>query len=311
MSLSLRPHRIIFAVLFVLSLLAGVVPRAEAAAAEKCFPGKVEDCIAGRFLTHWESNGGLAINGYPISGEIQERLENGRIYVVQYFERTRLEFHPENPAKYQVLLGQFGRRVHPLDPSAKKLKGQSYFEETGHNLGGPFLAYWQEKGALAQFGFPLTEEFEQVLEDGETYTVQYFERARFELHPENPASSRVLLGQFGRAVYAANFGDFPVVLKECMPGPLVLEKDGTIHFRPIKAKFPQYICKFTLPQADPTNLSWVRWNVTTDAVIEEVLPDGSVFELGGKNGRVQLTGGGSYIVFGDPNEPFYLDIVAP
>ncbi len=38
--------------------------------------------------------------------------------------------------------------------------------------------------------------------DGKAYTVQYFERARFEWHPENPAPYDVLLGQFGRQILA-------------------------------------------------------------------------------------------------------------
>jgi hypothetical protein len=29
---------------------------------------------------------------------------------VQYFERARFEYHPENAAPYDVLLGQFGRQ---------------------------------------------------------------------------------------------------------------------------------------------------------------------------------------------------------
>jgi hypothetical protein len=32
--------------------------------------------------------------------------------------------------------------------------------------------------------------------------VQYFERARFEHHPENSAPNDVLLGQFGRRILA-------------------------------------------------------------------------------------------------------------
>ena len=40
-----------------------------------------------------------------------ETLDDGKSYRVQYFERARLEHHPENPAPYDVLLGQFGRTV--------------------------------------------------------------------------------------------------------------------------------------------------------------------------------------------------------
>jgi hypothetical protein len=49
------------------------------------------------------------VNGYPISDELQERAEDGKTYWVQYFERARFEFHPENPAPFNVLLSLLGR----------------------------------------------------------------------------------------------------------------------------------------------------------------------------------------------------------
>jgi len=74
-----------------------------------------------------------------------------------------------------------------------------YFSETGHNLGYSFRQYWQNRGGLPIFGFPLTEEFQEVNpSDGKTYTVQYFERNRFEYHPENKGTeNEVLLGLLG------------------------------------------------------------------------------------------------------------------
>lgn len=48
------------------------------------------------FLAYWARRGGLAIDGYPLSGEFTEVLEDGKPYTVQYFERVRLN-PPENP----------------------------------------------------------------------------------------------------------------------------------------------------------------------------------------------------------------------
>ena len=63
------------------------------------------------------------------------------------------------------------------------------FPETHHSVRGIFLSYWTAHGGLAQQGFPLTEEFqEQNKLNGKTYTVQYFERAIFELHPDKSAA---------------------------------------------------------------------------------------------------------------------------
>ena len=97
----------------------------------------------------------------------------------------------------------------PVDPVAKPTNLSAellYFAETGHTLRGTTLRYWNKFGGLAQFGYPLTEEFPETSEsDGETYTVQYFERARFELHPENTGTDyEVLLGLLGRQYHAVD-----------------------------------------------------------------------------------------------------------
>ncbi len=77
--------------------------------------------------------------------------------------------------------------------------GVIYFPETGHTLRGKFLAYWQQNGGLPQFGYPLTEEFfEPDGPNNAPLQVQYFERNRFELHPENQPPYDVLLGTLGR-----------------------------------------------------------------------------------------------------------------
>ncbi len=163
-------------------------------------------CVRGPFLDRWTAYGGLALNGYPLSDEFAERLEDGKIYRVQYFERVRLEYHPEHASPNDVLLGQFGRRIHPADPplpppSGPTLADRVYFAETGHSVIRAFFNYWYANGGLTQFGYPLTEEFDEVLQDGKTYRVQYFERARFEHHPENAAPYDILLGQFGRQIW--------------------------------------------------------------------------------------------------------------
>src|SRR5436190_15058862 len=85
------------------------------------------------------------------------------------------------------------------------------FAETGHAVCGELLAAWQASGlnldgdpgineseSLALFGRPLSDATPERGSDGRLYTVQWFERARFELHPENPPPYNVLLGLLGR-----------------------------------------------------------------------------------------------------------------
>jgi hypothetical protein len=52
--------------------------------------------LAAPFAAYWDANGGLPVFGFPISEPFQERnADTGQTYLVQYFERYRLEYHPE------------------------------------------------------------------------------------------------------------------------------------------------------------------------------------------------------------------------
>ncbi len=76
------------------------------------------------------------------------------------------------------------------------------FKDTGQSVCGGFMDYWDKHGGLAQQGYPISEEFTEVSDlNGKPYTVQYFERAVFELHPENQAPYNVLLSQLGTVRY--------------------------------------------------------------------------------------------------------------
>ncbi len=158
--------------------------------------------MRGAFLTFWESHGALPVLGLPITEPI---TEDG--LTVQYLERVRLEWHPEisKDPKQQVLLTRLGAittehrgltfdRVATGDNTLQS----HFFGETGHNLANAFLTYWQRNGGLAVFGYPISEELvETNAGNGRPYTVQYFERNRFEWHPENPQTSNVQLGLLG------------------------------------------------------------------------------------------------------------------
>jgi hypothetical protein len=69
--------------------------------------------VCGKFLTYWRANGGLAQQGFPISGVMDEQNQpppagDGKVHKVQYFQRARFEEHLENAAPYDVLLGLLG-----------------------------------------------------------------------------------------------------------------------------------------------------------------------------------------------------------
>lgn len=76
---------------------------------------------------------------------------------------------------------------------------RTFFPETGHSLSFGFKYFWTHSGGLPIFGYPLTEEFtERNRDTGKDYTVQYFERQRFEYHPEYKGTAyETELGRLG------------------------------------------------------------------------------------------------------------------
>jgi hypothetical protein len=65
------------------------------------------------FRDYWQVHGGLPIFGYPLSEEFRDPTTG---LTVQYFERQRLEYHPDNPPAWQVEGGLLGRLLLPPQP---------------------------------------------------------------------------------------------------------------------------------------------------------------------------------------------------
>ncbi len=152
----------------------------------------------------WAGLGGVALLGWPIS---EEFARDGTLR--QHFERGVIVWSPEGaaslaligrehaallarsdpaaraalapytcrppdaPAPQDAATGAPGGDVRPPCPADARL-----FPETGHSLRGAFGAFWDAHGGVAQFGYPISEEFTL---NGQI--VQYFERARIELGP--------------------------------------------------------------------------------------------------------------------------------
>lgn len=198
------------------------------------FPQTGHSVIA-TFKTFFDSHGGLAIFGLPLTEMFEEEGVK-----VQYFERARFEYHPELPAQ-PVQLTQIGRwftnERAATDPAFQWLgqnpdaSGQrSFFAESGHSLGGAFRGYWEGRGGLPVFGFPISEELvETNPADGQQYTVQYFERARFEYHADKVGTpNEVQLGLLGRELLNMR----PSALAQTAPiAPMTLLGRATTGFR--------------------------------------------------------------------------------
>ena len=185
--------------------------------------------IRGRFLDFWDRNGALPVFGYPISFVRHEvNPDTGEQFQTQWFERARLELHTRNRAPYDVLLGRLGDDLlrqgginwWTIPPAVRAAPGCLYFDETRHNLCNQegsqgFMRFWQTHGlefdgiggtsyveSLALFGYPVTEAYTETNSTGDQILTQWFERARFEWHPNHPEPFRVLLGRIGAHLLA-------------------------------------------------------------------------------------------------------------
>ncbi len=206
-----------------------------------CYPEAGGSCTDDHFQRFWSGNGGLYQFGFPVAAAQLERDGDGREYLVQYFERARFEYHPEQAGtKYDVLLGLLGSEL----TAARRAEGEvvflalprpggcgaeatdcqagatRWFAATGHSLGqgagqgnedanlaGVAIAeQWANRGGLTVYGYPISEVLPEQGYDGHTYFVQYFERHRLEYHPENAAPYIIQLGQLGRQIYEARYG---------------------------------------------------------------------------------------------------------
>lgn len=194
------------------------------------------------FLETWKNTpNALTILGLPISRPfIEESPTNpGTFYRVQYFERAVLEEHPQNYSNDNKEFYILGRLLGRL--AAENSTNQAAFEPvpdpgdgtwieaTGHTLTNspaPFRSFWEANGGLATFGYPISEQFEEMnAADGQTYWVQYFERQRLEWHPENDPPFNVLLGLLGREQQAERHADNPAfepgAPRDSLPQPFI------------------------------------------------------------------------------------------
>ncbi|NWJ47869.1 MAG: hypothetical protein HXX08_18605 [Chloroflexi bacterium] len=176
------------------SLYGGVNPAARVAAPDstvtdttRLYFTETGHYISGGFKNFWERNNGRNIYGLPITEEFSEFDQQQSVRrTVQYYERAKLEFLPNQPPGQEIkvaLLGkesQAGKYIVPARFVATTNQ-LVYFDVTQHTLKGAFKIFWDSNGGLAVFGYPITEEIEEKGADGKTVLVQYFERTKFQI----------------------------------------------------------------------------------------------------------------------------------
>ena len=103
-----------------------------------------------------------------------------------------------------VYTGVIGAMAVSLIPAgAHTASAQGTTRKIGNfDVAGRFLEVWNSQGSDQAStyvnGLPVTARRPEIsTEDGKTYDTQWFERAKYEAHPENKAPYDVLLGRLG------------------------------------------------------------------------------------------------------------------
>jgi hypothetical protein len=152
--------------------------------------------LYGEFLKYFEAQGDVPAFGFPITDTTQELID-GTVYpYVQWFERARMEWHPE---ENKVLLGLVGKEL----LLAKGRKVQS--DVTTSDV---FEKFYDKEGGLEVFGLPIEEERLETIND-KFYKVQYFERARLEWDVQTEVITRGRVAAEARDALVSSVPDAP------------------------------------------------------------------------------------------------------
>jgi hypothetical protein len=155
--------------------------------------------VSGEFWRYYQTFPDASfIFGDPITEQFSEPT-SGR--VVQYFQRARFEYYPENPAGQRVSLSPLGMLIMPKSPTGNLGNnfspiGCRFYAETGFSVCYAFLDFFNANGGQAVFGKPISP-----FMGYNGRIVQYFERARFEWYPEYPDGNKVRLAELGRIYF--------------------------------------------------------------------------------------------------------------
>jgi hypothetical protein len=177
--------------------------------------------LRGAFRFFWETKGGLPLFGYPLTEEYTAP-STGRL--TQYFERARFELIHQN-GQYTVELGKIGieyttNRIFPKSPPIQNTPTRRYIPQTQHIIQYGFKEIWETRGGEGIFGWPISEEVNEIVDDGAWHTVQYFERARFEYWPTLPPGQRILMSTLGRKLAPSDTPSAPPAPQPATPSPV-------------------------------------------------------------------------------------------
>ena len=146
-------------------------------------------------------------NGDYYRGTWQTAIDRNAAAVVltsfnEFFEGSHIEPSEQYGDTYLRLTKELsdryrgGQGAPAPGPAPAPVGNCRLFPETGHQVCGRLLEYWDQNGGLPVFGYPIGDQTAEQVE-GKTVQAQLFEHNRLELHPENGRPYDVLLGRLG------------------------------------------------------------------------------------------------------------------
>jgi hypothetical protein len=160
------------------------------------FPEAGNQAITGDFAQYFTTLGSgttpramhesLSVVGYPLGEVVQELSGDCRNRVnVLYTQRQRLELHPQHNWPNRVVGTQLGTAVYKQKYGLDKVRRHRDWRGNAIIVDEDFRTFFERYGGVPVFGYPISGKIiETDAQTGKRKTVQYFERARFELVAE-------------------------------------------------------------------------------------------------------------------------------
>lgn len=149
--------------------------------------------VSGPFLQKYHSvPNPLELYGYPITEAFRPPKEN---VTVQYFQKARFELSDDALPGEMAQASTLGKYLYKAGHPNANFGGSTACRpvvSTAFRICYAFLEFFDANGGVRQFGLPISN-----AEDHDGRIVQYFERARFEWHPDRPSGKRVTLSDLG------------------------------------------------------------------------------------------------------------------
>jgi len=204
----------------------------------------------------------LAVYGAPLGPAVQELAGDCRTRTsVLYTERQRLELHPDQDWPYRVSGSKIGALAYQLKYGGDPQRRTNL--QTDAIADARFRAFFEAYGGLPAFGYPVSPLLDETA-DGQRKTVQYFERARFELPAGVPADADLL-----EQVHVAALGrEYPGIAAQCPGQPTSVAQDASLPIAPQGAGQPRPQAapaaigeQTTAPVVTPSGRAWWFWTL--------------------------------------------------